>query len=147
MITPLRDRDALDTAGLERLIEHIIAGGVQGLFILGTSGEGPGLSYRLRRELIQSVCRQMRGRVPVLVGITDTSFTEAIGMAKCAADAGAQAVVTADHVDAETGLPKVELRRMLDDGLTELARGEGIEMDDAAWDRLRSELRARRPSR
>ena len=58
-----------------------------------------------------------------------------------------QAIVTADHVDAETGLPKVELRRMLDDGLTELARGEGIEMDDAAWDRLRSELRARRPSR
>ena len=58
-----------------------------------------------------------------------------------------QAVVTADHVDAETGLPKVELRRMLDDGLTELARGEGIEMDDAAWDHLRSELRARRPSR
>ena len=36
---------------------------------------------------------------------------------------------------------------MLDEGLTELTRGEGIEMDDAAWDRLRSELRARRSSR
>lgn len=36
---------------------------------------------------------------------------------------------------------------MLDEGLTELARGEGIEMDDAGWDRLRSELRARRSSR
>lgn len=107
MITPLRDRDALDTAGLERLIEHIIAGGVQGLFILGTSGEGPGLSYRLRRELIQSVCRQMRGRVPVLVGITDTSFTEAIGMAKCAADAGAQAVVTAGPFYLPTAQPEL----------------------------------------
>jgi len=59
----------------------------------------------------------------------------------------AQAVLTSDHLDAETGIPKVELRRMLDEGLTELARGEGIEMDDAAWDRLRSELRARRPAR
>lgn len=107
MITPLRDRDAIDTAGLERLIEHIVAGGVQGLFILGTSGEGPGLSYCLRRELIQTVCRQMRGRVPVLVGITDTSFTEAIGMAKCAADAGAQAVVTAGPFYLPTAQPEL----------------------------------------
>ena len=59
----------------------------------------------------------------------------------------AQAILTADHVDAETGIPKVELRRMLDEGLADLVRGEGIEMDDAAWDHLRSELRARRPSR
>ena len=59
----------------------------------------------------------------------------------------AQAILTANHVDAETGISKVELRRMLDEGLTELARGEGIEMDDAGWDRLRSELRARRASR
>jgi len=59
----------------------------------------------------------------------------------------AHAILTADHVDQETGIPKVELRRMLDEGLTELLRGEGIEMDDAAWDRLRGELRARRPSR
>ena len=107
MVTPLRDRDALDVAGLERLVEHIVAGGVQGLFILGTSGEGPGLSYRLRRELIHNVCRQMRGRVPVLVGITDTSFTEAIGMAKCAADAGAQAVVTAGPFYLPTAQPEL----------------------------------------
>lgn len=107
MVTPLRDRDALDIAGLERLVEHIVAGGVQGLFILGTSGEGPGLSYRLRREVIQNVCRQMRGRLPVLVGITDTSFTEAVAMAKCAADAGAQAVVTAGPFYLPTAQPEL----------------------------------------
>lgn len=95
VLTPLRERDALDVAGLERLIEHILAGGVHGLFILGTSGEGPGLSYRLRREVIQHVCKQVRGRVPVLVGITDTAFTESIAIARYAADAGAQAVVSA----------------------------------------------------
>lgn len=95
MVTPLKGRDALDIEGLERLVEHIIAGGVQGLFILGTSGEGPGLSYRLRRELIQRTCQQIRGRLPVLVGITDSAFAEAVSMAQCAADAGAQAVVTA----------------------------------------------------
>lgn len=95
MITPLLDRDALDVAGAERLIEHILAGGVQGLFILGTSGEGPGLSYRLRREVITHVCKQVNGRVPVLVGITDSAFEESTAMARHAADSGATAVVTA----------------------------------------------------
>lgn len=95
MITPLRDHDALDVAGLERLIEHILAGGVQGLFILGTSGEAPNLSHRLRRELIERVCRQVKQRVPVLAGITDTSIVEAQRMAKHAADCGVSAVVSA----------------------------------------------------
>ena len=95
MITPLLDRDTLDVAGLERLIEHILSGGVHGLFILGTTGEAPSLSYRLRYELIERVCGQVKGRVPVLVGITDTCFTESLNTANKARDAGAQAVVLA----------------------------------------------------
>lgn len=59
----------------------------------------------------------------------------------------AQAIQVPDHIDAETGIPKVELRRMLDEGLAEFQRGEGIEMDDAAWDKLRDELRSRRLTR
>lgn len=59
----------------------------------------------------------------------------------------AHALQVPDHIDAETGIPKVELRRMLDEGLTELERGEGMEMDDAAWDTLRAELRSRRQAR
>ncbi len=94
LVTPLASRDMLDVPGLERLLEHVLAGGVHGLFILGTSGEAPSLSYRLRRELVQRVCRQVAGRVPVLVGITDTSLVEAASMARHAAAAGAEAVVT-----------------------------------------------------
>ena len=52
-----------------------------------------------------------------------------------------------NNIDAETGIPKPDLRRMLDEGLAELDRGEGIEMDDAAWDKLRDELRSRRKAR
>jgi 4-hydroxy-tetrahydrodipicolinate synthase len=81
--------------GLERRIEHLLAGGVAGLFILGTTGEGPSLSYRLRRELIERTCQLVRGRLPVLVGITDTSFIESIELARFAATSGAQAVVAA----------------------------------------------------
>lgn len=67
MVTPLCDDDTLNVDGLQRLIEHILSGGVHGRFILGTSGEAPSLSYRLRRELIDRTCRQVEGRVTVLL--------------------------------------------------------------------------------
>ena len=82
MITPLSDRDTLDMVGMHRLVEHMLAGGVHGLFLLGTTGEGPSLSYRLRCQVIDCVCEHVAGRVPVLVGITDPSFVE-IGRASC----------------------------------------------------------------
>lgn len=93
VITPLKEQNKLDTKGLDNLIEHILSGGVQGLFILGTTGEGPSLSYELRYKVTQRVCSQVDGRVPVLVGITDTAFTESIKLSKKAADVGAEAVV------------------------------------------------------
>ena len=93
MVTPLADRDTLDRPGLARLVEHILSGGVDGLFLLGTSGEGPSLSYRLRCELIERTCEQVAGRVPVLVGVTDASFVESVNLADYAADVGAAAVV------------------------------------------------------
>ncbi len=54
----------------------------------------PSLSYRLRRELIEQTCRFVRGRIPVLVGITDTSLVESATLARHAAGCGAAAVVT-----------------------------------------------------
>jgi 4-hydroxy-tetrahydrodipicolinate synthase len=95
VITPLSERDTLDVAGFERLLEHILAGGVHGLFLLGTSAEAPHLSIRLRKDLVVRACRQVNGRVPVLVGITDSSIVEALHMAGHAAEAGAKAVVCA----------------------------------------------------
>ena len=95
MATPLASIDALDVPGLEALIEHILGGGAHALFILGTTGEGPALSYRLRRELIERVCAQVGTRVPVLVGITDTAYAESLHLAEFAAKAGASAVVAA----------------------------------------------------
>ena len=118
MITPLSGRDTLDVAGLERLIEHILAGGVSGLFILGTTGEGPSLSYRLRAEFIQRVCQQVKHRVPVLVGITDTAFVESVNVARISADAGADAVVLAPPYYLPEGQP--ELQEYLDHLVPEL---------------------------
>lgn len=95
LITPLLDRDTLDSEGLERLVEHVLAGGVHGLFILGTTGEGPSLGYRLRRQFIERVCKQVGSRVPVVVGITDTAFVESVELSRYASEQGAAAVVAA----------------------------------------------------
>ena len=118
MITPLLDRDKLDVAGLEQLVERMLGGGVSGLFVLGTTGEGPSLSYRLRRELVERVCRQVNRRVPVLVGITDTAFIESVNVARHAADAGAGAVVAAPPYYLPEAQP--ELREYLDHLVPEL---------------------------
>jgi dihydrodipicolinate synthase/N-acetylneuraminate lyase len=107
LVTPLLEEDTLDIAGLERLIEHVLAGGVHGVFVLGTTGEAPGLSYRLRRELVERTCRQVDGRVPVLAGITDTAFVESVNMARHAADAGAQGVVLAPPYYFPAGQPEL----------------------------------------
>jgi len=93
LVTPLASRVALDEPGLERLVEHVIGGGVSGILILGTTGEAQSLSYRLRRELIERVCRQVDGRLPVLAGITDTAFEESVALARFAAEAGADRLV------------------------------------------------------
>ena len=95
LITPLIDRDTLDVEGLNKLVDHVIQGGVHGVFALGTTGEGPCLSYRLRREIIRQVCDEVGGQVPVFVSVTDTSFVESVELSKIAADAGADVVVLA----------------------------------------------------
>ncbi len=95
MVTPLKEWDTLDQDGMVRLIDHILSGGVHGLFLLGTTGEAPSLSHRLRKEIVQRALDQIKERIPVLVGITDTSFDESINLAEYAAEKGASAVVLA----------------------------------------------------
>lgn len=95
MITPLTADLGLDVAGLERLVAHLLDGGVHGLFILGSCGEGPVLAPAVQRELIERTTALVAGRVPVLVGITDSCVSESLALAAHAADAGADAVVAA----------------------------------------------------
>ena len=95
MITPLTENGELDTEGLKRLVEHLISGGVHGIFLLGTNGEAPSLTYALRKELISKACKLINGRVPVLVGITDTSFEGSLDIANHSKDEGVDVVVVA----------------------------------------------------
>jgi 4-hydroxy-tetrahydrodipicolinate synthase len=95
MVTPLDQNLNLDRKGLERLVEHLISGGVHGIFILGTTGEAPNLPYSVREEVIEQTCRLVSSRVPVIVGITDTSYKDALRMAAKSQEYGASAVVAA----------------------------------------------------
>src|SRR5690348_5082892 len=92
-VTPLKSDGNVDAGGLERLIEHLIAGGVHGLFVLGSTGEAASLADLVRLDVVVTACRLARGRVPVIVGITHTCFDNSVEFAKIAADQGAQAVV------------------------------------------------------
>ena len=96
MVTSLLlDNLSLDVDGVKHLVEHLVSGGVHGIFILGTTGESTSLSYKTREQLIVESCKAVNGRVPVFVGITDTSIEESVHLALIAKNAGAAAVVAA----------------------------------------------------
>jgi len=107
LVTPLLDNDTLDVEGLGRLIEHTISGGVHGIFILGTTGEFASLSHHLRKELIHKTCELVHDRVPILVGITDSAFSESLNLAEIAANCGADAVVLAPPYYFAAGQPEL----------------------------------------
>jgi dihydrodipicolinate synthase/N-acetylneuraminate lyase len=95
MITPLLNREKPDFDAIEKLVEHLLTGGVHGIFVLGTTGEGPSLSWNRQRQVIQHTCALVGDRVPVLVGITGPSLYESRALAGFAAERGAKAVVAA----------------------------------------------------
>jgi 4-hydroxy-tetrahydrodipicolinate synthase len=107
LVTPLLDNNTLDIAGLERLIEHVIAGGVHGIFILGTTGEAQSLSFNLRSEMIKETSKILKNRLPLLVGISDTSIADSISLSLFAEAAGADAVVSAPPYYFATGQPEL----------------------------------------
>lgn len=107
LVTPLINNNTLDIDGLERLIEHVIQGGVHGIFILGTTGEAQSLSYDLRTEMIKQSSRILKGRLPLLVGISDTSIEDSIKLAHTASEYGGDALVSAPPYYFATGQPEL----------------------------------------
>lgn len=95
LATPLAERDQIDVPGLERLLERVISGGVHGVFLLGSTGEAPSLTERLKRELISRAVEIVDGRVKVIVGVTDTSLVDSIELSAYSAEQRVDAVVAA----------------------------------------------------
>jgi dihydrodipicolinate synthase/N-acetylneuraminate lyase len=93
MVTPLTKDGELDEPGARRIIDHLIAGGVQGIFVLGTTGEGPSLPREMRSRLVHLTLDYTAGRVQVYTGVFDNIVSESIDAARDYLRRGATAIV------------------------------------------------------
>ncbi|AFL87467.1 dihydrodipicolinate synthase/N-acetylneuraminate lyase [Terriglobus roseus DSM 18391] len=94
-VTPLTRSGALDEVALRLLLSRIVAGGVSGIFALGTTGEGPALGRGIRRRAVEVTCEVVDGRMPVVVAAIETSVDDVLRTSEHAAAAGADAIAIA----------------------------------------------------
>ena len=78
MITPLTADERLDRPAVGRLVNVLIQGGVDGIFILGSMGEGPMVRPSVRAELAEATVEAAAGRVPVISGVLEPSTARVI---------------------------------------------------------------------
>jgi 4-hydroxy-tetrahydrodipicolinate synthase len=92
IVTPLDDNENVNKKALRRVVEYLIKGGVHGLFPLGSTGEGYGLSFDQKREVIETVMEATDKRVPVYAGTGAITTKETICLTKLATDIGVDAL-------------------------------------------------------
>lgn len=90
--TPLKRSGELDAGAVPKLVEHLIKGGVNGLWVCGSGGEFASLSPQMRIEMVQLASQAAKGRMPVLAGVSDSCFSQTIQYAEAAHAAGASGV-------------------------------------------------------
>lgn len=91
--TPFTVSGEIDVPSLERLLRHLMDGGVHGLFVLGSSAEMAALSDAQREQVIETTVRFAGGQVPVITGIIDMGTAAVIEHAHIAERLGSDAVV------------------------------------------------------
>jgi 4-hydroxy-tetrahydrodipicolinate synthase len=92
LVTPLRG-DAVDEEAMRRLVDEQIAGGVDGLVPVGTTGESPTLTNEEHLRVIQLVVEAAKKRVPVIAGTGSNSTRETIEMSVAAKKVGADGLL------------------------------------------------------
>tara|TARA_B100001248_G_scaffold262737_1_gene262014 strand:- start:16821 stop:17726 length:906 start_codon:yes stop_codon:yes gene_type:complete len=93
LVTPMDNAGRIAFDDLEKLIDNQIESGVQGLVVLGTTGEAPTLSAQERAELIRFAKRTSQGRVPITVGTGSYNTQAMIELSQEAEDLGADALL------------------------------------------------------
>lgn len=94
VITPMNndDEQTVNHEALRQQVERLLAGGVHGMFPLGTNGEAYALSFKEKEEILATVIDQVKGRVPVYAGTGCITTAETIRMSKRAEEMGADAL-------------------------------------------------------
>ena len=90
--TPMDSGGMPDLAAIPRTIDHLLRSGVAGIYALGSTGEGPSLTFDERREAATAFVEAARGRLPVIVQVGHESLAQARALAEHAQVVGAQAV-------------------------------------------------------
>jgi len=92
LITPLTPDGDVDVTSLRRLTRHVVDGGVDGLWVLGATGQFHTLTERQRDVVTDTVIQEVDGKVPVLIGCIDTSPERCIERGKLAKASGADGI-------------------------------------------------------
>ena len=81
MITPFTPAGAIDEPAIGRIVNHLVAGGVN-VFPLGTTGESASIASDDKRRVVEAVVKHASGRATVYAGIAGTCFRESVELAK-----------------------------------------------------------------
>jgi len=92
IVTPLDDNENVNKKALCRVVKYLIKGGVHGLFPLGSTGEGYGLNFSQKKEIIETVMEAANKRVPVYAGTGAITTKEAVRLTRMASEIGVDAV-------------------------------------------------------
>lgn len=93
VITPLSPDGEVDVTSLERIVDHLLDGGVDGLFALGSTSEVAFLTDRQRQLVLETITNRVNGRVPVLAGAIDMTTPRVIEHAEAAIKLGCDGIV------------------------------------------------------
>jgi 4-hydroxy-tetrahydrodipicolinate synthase len=93
IVTPLAQDGRVDHDALERLIDATVAAGASGVFVLGSSGEGPWFPVGEQGQIVRTAVAAAARRIPVLAGVLEPSTDRVLDAMHRAADDGADAVV------------------------------------------------------
>ena len=93
MVTPIAPDGLVDIPAARRIIEHLLDGGVDGVFVLGTTGEGASVPRSEALRLVELTAQQVRGRALVFSGLYENCLLEAVNTGNQYLRAGADVLV------------------------------------------------------
>ena len=91
--TEFHPDESLDVTATKRHFERLIDGGIHGLVVMGTVGEGTSLDPEEKREVLRAGIEAARGRVPVVTGVAETTTRGACRWAAEAETLGADGLM------------------------------------------------------
>lgn len=91
--TPLTPTGEVDVVSYRRLLDHLIDGGVDGLFVLGSTSEVVYLTDAQRRLVLETAVAHVAGRVPLLAGVIDTTTPRVLEHVRVADGIGVDGIV------------------------------------------------------